>query len=428
MYTKINYNYLRPQKARYLKEMHNKSFLKKTNPEALSYSKATILPLKEFADDSLAWGRGGVVDNNGNYISSSSIEHLINFSYDFENYNIKDEKVVYCGYLINHWGHFLVDAVSRLWYFLKNDNDVDKYVFVVKSNEQNEIKGNYKEFFELLGILDKIEIINQPTQYREVIIPELSYDRSKLIYYEEYKMIFNKVSENIKISDDWETADRIFFTRSQLNKALSMESGLELLDNYFSNNGFKIISPEKISLSYLIFLIKNSKICASISGTLPHNMLFGNDGQKICIIERNAINNEIQVDVNMMKELDVTYIDGNYSIYPVELSYGPFIFGYTKSLQKYTNDMGFIPPSAYYLSEKYNKLCLKKYFREYEKEHHYKWFMDDWMIKYTDCIYEAYKESEDFYKKYLLGIKPFKFSQYFHICQLKQMVRSIIKK
>ena len=53
--------------------------------------------------------------------------------------------MVFCGYFINHWGHFLVEAVSRLWYFIQEDNtQIDKYVFVVGENEHRILKGNYK--------------------------------------------------------------------------------------------------------------------------------------------------------------------------------------------------------------------------------------------------------------------------------------------
>ena len=73
--------------------------------------------------------------------------------------------MVYCGYLVNHWGHFLVEAVNRLWYALKNDQTVDKYVFFLDEGQEREIKGNYKEFFQLLKIWDKVELINTPTKY-----------------------------------------------------------------------------------------------------------------------------------------------------------------------------------------------------------------------------------------------------------------------
>ena len=42
----INYSYLRPKKAKALKNWTEKSFIKRTDIKAYSYKNATVLPLK----------------------------------------------------------------------------------------------------------------------------------------------------------------------------------------------------------------------------------------------------------------------------------------------------------------------------------------------------------------------------------------------
>ena len=424
---KINYNYLRNKKATNLREWHNKEFKKKDSLNVEIFENATILPLKKFEGDSLLFGRGGLVDKNGRYVEKSAIKNRVEFSYEFEIKERKEETVVYCGYLVNHWGHFLIEAVSRLWYFLEEDKSIDKYVFFIDFEETREIKGNYKEFFELLGIWNKIEIINKATQYKKVIVPDLGY--KWLDYYsDQYKNIFNRIADNIKINSEWESKEKIFLTRSYLKKAQKVEFGLDMLDNYYIKNGYEVIAPENLTLSHLIYLIRNAKICASISGTLPHNMLFAKDNQKLVIIERNIINNEIQANINIIKQLYVTYIDENIAIYPVHIGHGPFIFSYSGLLEKYTKDNNYIPPKEKYCSNIYLKRCFKKYMKEYRAFYHYQWFMEDWEVPYTDYIREAYIDGLKYFEKYLNGDKPFKVSQYFRIHYIKQFIKKIIKK
>ena len=67
---------------------------------------------------------------------------------------------MYCGYLVPQWGHFLVEAVTRLWFFLKNDLSIDNYVFFIEENSDRSVSGNYREFLELLGVWNKIEVKN----------------------------------------------------------------------------------------------------------------------------------------------------------------------------------------------------------------------------------------------------------------------------
>ena len=175
--------YLRPKKAQWLRRMYNTPFPCREDLQIWRGDHATILPLREIPNEGVLFGRGGVVDKEGNYVPLSGIENRIMRDYPVENPVYRDEKVVYCGYLVNHWGHFLVEAVARLWYALKSDDTVDKYVFFLDEGESREIKGNYRRFFQLLNIWDKLELISVPTTYREagnrfpvheLVLPQIS--------------------------------------------------------------------------------------------------------------------------------------------------------------------------------------------------------------------------------------------------------------
>lgn len=423
----IRYQYLRPLKADALKVWYNEKFTLKGQLSVQTYKGATILPLRRVAGDNLLFGRGGVIDSNNRYVELSAIKRRIEGSYEFTDIKFKDEKVVYCGYLINHWGHFLVETVARLWYFLKADPTIDKYVFFIGEKENRQIEGNFREFFELFGIWKKIEIINVPTRYREVVIPELGY-KWRTYYSEQYKLIFRTVAANVKVDPEWESSEKIYFTRSRLKGIKEKEFGLEMLDDYFERNGYKVVSPEKMSLSHLIFLLQNAEIIASLSGSLPHNLLFGEDGKNLIIIERNVLNNEIQVDINKMKSLHVTYVDANIPIYSINLGWGPFIMSYDGMLAKFSQDNHYIEPDNRFLSKKYMKSLFVRYMKSYMREYHYQWFMEDWAEKYVGYIREGYKAGYDYYKEYLSGEKPFLLRHYFQKHYMKRIIKKFLRK
>lgn len=172
----VDYRYLRPQKAAALKKQHEVAYEKRETPSVWQGKNATVLPVRK--TDQFGWiGCGGVVDEDGNSVGISAVECCVKPCNSFESAEYRDKKVVYCGYLIHHWGHFLVEGVARLWYFLENDSSVDSYVFALDEGETREIKGNYKEFLTLLNIWDKLEFVNKPTTYREVIVPDLAFRR-----------------------------------------------------------------------------------------------------------------------------------------------------------------------------------------------------------------------------------------------------------
>lgn len=422
----IDYRYLRSKKVEAVKAWVEEPFERNENPKIWVGTNASILPLRRVEGDSLQFGRGGVLDSEGNYVDLSAVDDRVQFSYPYEKAEFVDQKVVYCGYLIDHWGHFLIEASTRLWYFLENDTTVDKYVFFLDENEQREIRGNYKVFFQLLGIWDKLEFINRPTTYREVIIPERGY-QVRTSYSPKQLRIFDVIGDNVQVDPSWETPEKIYLSRSMLEKAKPFEFGFDALDNFFEKNGYTILYPERIPLGQMIHYIRNCKVVAALQGSLTHNMLFGHDGQKIEIIERQVITDDNQVDINRMRGLHAVYVDANIPIYTIDCV-GPYIMGYTDCLKRFAADMGYQPPDEKYLTKKYYKKCFVSYMKSYQDLFRYNWFFHEWYAPFTESLFEGFREGHEFFGEYLDGSRPFLWHHYLELHYFKQWVKRILKK
>lgn len=420
----VDYRYLRPKKAAALQQWYDEPLAVRQELKLWQGDRAAILPLR--SDPALLFGQGGVVDQEGNYVELSGLPLRIEGGYPFENAPYRDEKVVYCGYLIAHWGHFLVEAVARLWYFLEQDPTVDKYVFFLKEGENRQITGNYREFLELLGIWDKLEFITVPTVYRQVIVPELSF-RCRSYYSPQFLAIFDTVASHAPALPAEELAERIYFSRSQLKKGNGNEFGMEVLDDFYRRNGYHLLYPERVPLSKMIGLIRATKVIATVSGSLPHNALFAKPGQNLVILERCVPNNDFQVCVNRIRQLHATYIDANIALYPVDMV-GPFIMGYTPQLEAYAQEGGMVPPSSELTSQVYLDRCFKSYMRAYQRLYRYQWFMADWYAGCADYLLEAYQQGEALFAPYLTGSRPFLPEHYFQWHYWKQFVKRILRK
>lgn len=420
----LDLRYLRPKKAAALKRWHEGNLEVRETLEVWHGEKATILPLRK--DSRVQFGLGGVVDKDGNYVELSAIPDRVQFAYDFHNAEFRDEKVVYCGYMINHWGHFLIEAVCRLWYFLEQDNTVDKYIFFLEENEEREIRGNYREFLQLLGIWDKLEFINKPITFREVLVPELAL-RTHTYYCPKFRKMFDVIADNVVVDPSWETYEKIFYSRSQLAKGIPFEFGFDMLDSFFAQNGYTILYPEKVPLGQMIHYIRNSKVVASLSGSLPHNMFFARNGQKVEIIERCTINDDNQVDVNRIRQLHVVPVDANIPVYPINFV-GPFIMGYTPELQRFAEDNGYSAPDSKYLTRKYYKKCFVRYMKAYQDLYRYNWFMYDWYAEFADTMIEAFQAGHEYFGDYLDGKRPFLWHHYFELHYFKQFIKRLLKR
>lgn len=422
----IDYRYVRPRKADVLKTWYDEPFQKIENPQIWIGRNATILPLRKFDSDNLQFGRGGVMDSEGNYVEMSGIDGRIQYTYPAPNPEYKDEKVVYCGYLIHQWGHFLIEGVSRLWYFLENDPSIDKYVFFLDENEQREIRGNYREFLELLKVWDKLELINKPTTYREVVVPQRGYICRSSFSPKMIRM-FDTIAENVTVDSSWETPEKIYYSRSQFKKGLQFEFGFEVLDNFFEKNGYKVLYPEKVPLGQMIHYIRNSKVVASLSGSLTHNMFFARNGQTIEILERQVISDDNQMDINRMRQLHAVHIDANIPIYTIDCV-GPYIMGYTDCMQRFSADNNYLPPDEQYLTEKHYKKCFVQYMKAYKDLYRYKWFYTDWYAPFADSQREGFEAGYQYFGDYLNGSKPFFWHHYFELHYFKQFLKQLLRK
>ena len=89
------------------------------------------------------------------------------------------------------------------------------------------------------------------------------------------------------------------------------------MDDYFEKNGFQLLYPERLSLIELIVYLQNAEVIAAESGTVAHNFLFAQESKKCIIIEWQAVVNEIQANIDIIKNQNITYIDGQLTVYPV---------------------------------------------------------------------------------------------------------------
>ena len=423
---KIDYRYLRPKKAAWLERMFHTPFPCRDDLQVWQGENAVIFPRRSAGQAAYANGQGGVLDQAGAFVELSANPGRLGGTYPMEVTEAREETVVFCGYLYQHWGHFLVESTARLWYFLKNDPAVDRYVFFLDENMPRTVGGNFREFLELLGIWDKAEFIHKPVRYRKVIIPEPAY-LCMQYWSEAYISVFDTVAQNVVPNPVWEKPDRIFFTRSHFAKDSGYEFGMDSLDHFFRKNGFAVLAPEKMSLSQMIFTIRNAETVATISGTLPHNMLFGNSGQKLLILERLVINVDHQVCVDQMRSLNAVRIDANFPIYTID-THGPYMVGCNHILNRFAEDSGLLPPDAGYASEDYRAKCFKQYMRSYQDNYRYRWHKESWYPEIADSLWEAYEDSYGYFKDFLDGNRPFLREHYFQLHYWKQFIKRIIKR
>lgn len=98
-----------------------------------------------------------------------------------------------------------------------------------------------------------------------------------------YDKIIDAASEELP---DMDYPEKLILGRSQLAKAIENDYGTIEIEQFFKDNGFVAIFPEKITLVQLIGYLANAREVMVISGTLAHNMLFAPCGSRLIVIEK----------------------------------------------------------------------------------------------------------------------------------------------
>lgn len=273
-----------------------------------------ILPVK---GDYLDY-KGGVLDAEKNFVAGhiSQIDNLKKGSYKiFESYKIEhkvphmDEIVVYGGVVSGHYGHFIIEFLSRMWWHLENRDCAHKFVFIMPDAE-NYNKVPFMDFFNLLGIREEqLILLKAPMRFSSIIVPDqTTYNSSG--FNDKAVSVYNAIRDSVVPAH----YDKIYLTRTRLkNKDCINE---EYFENFYHSLGYEIISPEQLSIKEQVSIMAGAKKVVCISGSLHHQILFCHDGVDITVLNRLDHCNNVLTWINQMRFANFTCIDVHLNFLP----------------------------------------------------------------------------------------------------------------
>ena len=305
------------------------------------FKNATVYPaVSDVSTIDPLYGAYGVYDSAGVFCPCSAMRagdltpypaQAINGNSEYFN-----ESVIYGGVAYFHaYGHFLLESTARLWFVLQNSEDTRPVVFIPVGKPER-----YMEFFDLLGISRKrLIFINRPVRFKEIAVPEMSSHLGEF-YTEEFMLPFRKAVENVPAAK----YEKIYLTRRRFE--FGNVCGEEALEKIFKANGYKIVSPERLSVKRQIALMKGAKSIVSVLGSATHNTIFCKEGTECVVLNRAANVCKAQMLVNSAAELDWCYVDTYFDCFPVSYFWGPYLVGMTSHLRSFCRDRGMKIPKG----------------------------------------------------------------------------------
>jgi hypothetical protein len=353
-----------------------------------------ILPLKKRTDILTQNGIycGGACTENFKFIggtrrdinsTTANLSCCAGYKVKKQNLKRRKEIVIFCGTLYTqHFGHMLIDSLSRMWYPLSEGKSSLKIVFVTLPG-YNDLK--YTDFFKLMGIpLDRIEIIKEPTQFEEIIVPDES-GFSLSSAHSEWLIPYNRIRDNVRKLNLPSIGEKIYLSRKKYKKNDGINE--EYFEKFFSKLGFVIVYPEMLTFAEQINIISSAKEIVSTIGAISHLFVFAKNNIRTTCILRDP--NRIiypQIVLNQLKQFDWYFVEATKSPLPIVHDHGIFLYIPTTYFISYLHSIGVssnIEKNDMEISPQLLFSYIKKWTQMFSNTRHYKFVENKTLF---DCL------------------------------------------
>lgn len=293
-----------------------------------------VLPLQKRGDcdPALNCYQGGVTDSAFGFVAGLERKKgapLYNLSckksYIAVGVDVRQETVVFGGIIFGHFGHELIDGLTRLWHFARHPEKGLKYVFVTQPGASTQ---HAEAFFKLAGL--RYEILKQPTQFAEVIVPDEAYmtgEGGNAAWLEWFDHIKARVGNPVD-------GGKVYLTRRQWPAKDGV--GEEYFEEFFKGLGYDVVAPEKLSLDEQIRLIAGASHIACTMGTMAHMLAFARTGADVVILLRSPSSvMPAQLAINTLRGFKWRMVDATRNPLPTGQSNGCFFYWPTAGFYRY---------------------------------------------------------------------------------------------
>lgn len=236
----------------------------------------------------------GVLDSEGNLVEQS-----VSWSTSTERVNQTPEKpieakrlqgkYIFGGILYGHFGHFIVESLSRLWALDAEGVEADGILFtpkVVTFAESSALK--QQKLAALLGSRLPFVVAREPLQVDELYVPAQGFGMNDLIDGSTaYRNFFN-THAGAAIEPMGE--EKLYISRSLLPRDRGSVLGEYKLEEYLREEGYDIFHPQRATAEEQIARYKAARLIVSVDCSPVHMLAYvGNASQNAAIILRRSL-------------------------------------------------------------------------------------------------------------------------------------------
>lgn len=172
-------------------------------------------------------------------------------------------EAIFGGYLFDHYGHFILESLSRLW-FIKHYPSLP-IVWIVADGDAR-LKPWQQDILALLGVRNPVHIAAAATEVERLIVPDDGF------------MIQTRFTQQQRdCLAVWPAAEpivgqKIWVSRSKLSAGRYLND--RLLETYLERAGWTVYHPQDHALADQLKTFASAQRIAGVAGSALHTLIF----------------------------------------------------------------------------------------------------------------------------------------------------------
>ncbi|WP_262691748.1 glycosyltransferase family 61 protein [Kordiimonas aestuarii] len=169
---------------------------------------------------------------------------------------------IFAGYLFPHYGHFLLESLSRLWFIKKHPEIPLVWLGVHNQSTFNEIQ---RQLFDLYGLQNPMRLVTEPTEVETLIVPHDGYIIHTRYSDEQRKAL------TLQGAKDCIPGKKVWLSRSRLDRAIVFNE--PALEEILAENGWTIFHPQEHSIRAQLDMLADAEHIAGVEGSALHTLV-----------------------------------------------------------------------------------------------------------------------------------------------------------
>lgn len=195
---------------------------------------------------------------------------------------------LWAGSLFNHFGHFLVEGMSRLWAADPGGPCLDGILYIPKRVRQAPVLNSFqRDILDAWGLEMPVRIAREPTSVERLIVPRQGFGLGSLISGtpEMREAVRSRFAKDIEPGGP----DRLYVSRSRLDPALGGIIGEDLIEAGLAANGYEIFHPQDHGISIQLARYKAASQIIICDGSAGHLFAYvGTKQQSVAYLPRRS--------------------------------------------------------------------------------------------------------------------------------------------